>query len=145
MSITGIGNPSAAYGLAAPADLSVSVGKTEKPDPAEAARIRAEAARTRDQQALAAIREKGIYAWAQEVKYEKLKDRIRQQVLEDQGLSEKDLQLLPRDERAAAELTIQEAIARLVKAELEKVVKGKAAADADGQTPQGPQIIDISV
>ncbi len=112
---------------------------------ADQAAQKAEASKAKNKATLDAIKEKGIYAWAQEQKLEKLKEKARQQVLESRGQSEADLAALPKDQRAAAETSIEEAIARIIKEALEKNMMSKSAENADGQAPTGPMIIDISV
>lgn len=146
MSISGIGSAGFANPLAAlsPSIIEDKVG-VKRMSAADEAEARVLAARSKQDALLADIREKGIYAWAQEQKLAKIEAKARQQVLEDRGMTEADLAKLPEDERAAAELSIQEAIARIVKEALQKNLGNKSAADADGQTPTGPMIIDISV
>lgn len=146
MSISGIGSAGFANPLAAlsPSFTEDKVGE-KRMSAADQAEAKVLAARSKQDALLADIREKGIYAWAQEQKLAKIEAKARQQVLEDRGMTEADLAKLPEDERAAAETSIQEAIARLVKEALQKNLANKSAADADGQTSTGPMIIDISV
>jgi hypothetical protein len=147
MSISGLGSTGFANPLAALIpSVSQDVTATQKRmSPAEAAAAKVLAARSKQEAVLNEIKEKGIYAWAQEQKLEKIEAKARQLILEKRGLTEDDLAKMPEDERAATELSIQEAIAQLVKEALQKNMSNKSAANADGQTPTGPMIIDISV
>ncbi len=146
MSITGLGNAGFANplaGLLGPSSAA-EPGKAGPADPAEAA-AKAEASKARNRAVLEEIREKGIYAWAQEQKLKKLEEKAREQVLADRGMTEADLTRMPESARTAAETSIQEAIAQIVKESLEKALASKSAPDADGQVSTGPMIIDISV
>lgn len=147
MSITGLGNAGFANplaGLLGPSSAA-EPGKAGPADPAEAAAAKAEASKARNRAVLEEIREKGIYAWAQEQKLKKLEEKAREQVLADRGMTEADLARMPESARTAAETSIQEAIAQIVKESLEKALASKSAPDADGQVSTGPMIIDISV
>lgn len=138
----GFGNPVAELlGLGA----ATATKKSGTAGAADEAAAKAEAAQAKQAAVLKEIREKGIYAWAQEQKLAKLEARARQQVLEERGLTEQDLAKMPEGERDATEASIQEVIAQLVKDAMAKNMAHKSAADADGQTPTGPMIIDISV
>lgn len=147
MSISGVGSAGFANPLAGlTPSISQDISATEKRmSAAEAAAAKVLAARSKQDAILNEIKEKGIYAWAQEQKLEKIEAKARQLVLEKRGLTEDDLAKMPEDERAATELSIQEAIAQLVKEALQKNMANKSAANADGQTSTGPMIIDISV
>ena len=146
MSISGLGSAGFATPLEALSPSFVKdTANPKRMNAAEEAAAKLLAARSKQEAVLNEIKEKGIYAWAQEQKLAKIEAKARQQVLEDRGMTEADLAKLPEDERAAAELTIQEAIARLVKEALQKNLANKSAPDADGQTSTGPMIIDISV
>lgn len=146
MSISGLSagftNPLAS--LRSPA-VGGALDKSSPPDPAAEAAEKAEAAKSKNRAILDEIKEKGIYAWAQEQKLKKLEEMARQRALSDRGLTEADLAKMPESERAATEDSIQEIVAQMVKEALEKNMAGKSAANADGQKPAGPMIIDISV
>lgn len=115
--------------------------KAEKNDPAAQAEAKAEAKKTAQTALLNEIKEKGIYAWAQEVKMEKLKERIREQVLDSRGMDEKSLASASDD----VAKSIEEEIARLIKDALQKNLEGKVQQAAQDGQPTGPMIIDISV
>ena len=109
------------------------LGKTDSAKPsaaAEAAR-KAELAKSSQRAVLDEIREKGIYAWAQEQKLEKLKEKIEAEV---------------RSANPDADpATIESEVARLVKEAMEQALKTEAAEAAKRGEPAKPMIIDISV
>ena len=109
------------------------LGKTDSAKPsaaAEAAR-KAELAKSSQRAVLDEIREKGIYAWAQEQKLEKLKEKIEAEV---------------RSANPDADpATIDSEVARLVKDAMEQALKTEAAEAAKRGEPAKPMIIDISV
>lgn len=145
MSISGLGagfsNPIAALSPT----VELPGFKTGPTSAADEAAAKVAASRAKQEATLNEIREKGIYAWAQEQKLKKLEEKARQQVLQDRGVSEADLAKMPQSERTLAETSIQEAVAQLIKEALEKNLANTSAADADGQKAAGPMIIDISV
>ncbi|KQW73073.1 hypothetical protein ASE17_08975 [Phenylobacterium sp. Root77] len=109
------------------------LGKTDSAKPsaaAEAAR-KAELAQSTQRAVLDEIREKGIYAWAQEQKLEKLKEKI-----------EAEVKSANPDADAA---TVDNEVARLVKEAMEQALKTEAAESAKRGEPAKPMIIDISV
>jgi hypothetical protein len=109
------------------------LGKTDSAKPsaaAEAAR-KAELAESTQRAVLDEIREKGIYAWAQEQKLEKLKEKI-----------EAEVKSANPDADAA---TVDNEVARLVKEAMEQALKTEAAESAKRGEPAKPMIIDISV
>ncbi|WP_312165827.1 hypothetical protein [Phenylobacterium sp.] len=109
------------------------VGKTDSAKPsaaAEAAR-KAELSKSTQRALLDEIREKGIYAWAQEQKLEKLKEKI-----------EAEVKAANPDADPAA---IESEVARLVKDAMEQALKTEAAEAAKRGEPAKPMIIDISV
>ncbi|MBP6878703.1 MAG: hypothetical protein KBC34_11820 [Phenylobacterium sp.] len=109
------------------------LGKTDSAKPsaaAEAAR-KAELSKSSQRAVLDEIREKGIYAWAQEQKLEKLKEKIEAEV---------------RSANPDADpATIESEVARLVKEAMEQALKTEAAEAAKRGEPAKPMIIDISV
>lgn len=140
MSISAIGqsSPLAALlpgGAAAPTDKPAS--------PAEIAAAKAAAAKAKDKATLDAIRDKGIYQWAKEQQLEKLKEKIRAQVLAARGTSEGDLAKLDPKQRAATESSIEEEIARRIKEAMLDVLEHQAKSNQGGK--DAPAIIDIKV
>ena len=101
------------------------------PSAADAAAKRDEAAKLAQREALAQIREKGLYAWAQEQKLEKLKEKIRAQVMEANP--------------GADPATIENEVARQVKEAMEQTLKAEADEAAKRGEPARPMIIDISI
>ena len=130
-----VGSSSLANGLFSTDTLSKigQLGKTDSAKPsaaAEAAR-KAELAKSSQRAVLDEIREKGIYAWAQEQKLEKLKKKIEAEV---------------RSANPDADpATIDSEVARLVKEAMEQALKTEAAEAAKRGEPAKPMIIDISV
>lgn len=130
-----VGSSNLVDGLFATDTLSKigQLGKTDSAKPsaaAEAAR-KAEFAKSSQRAVLDEIREKGIYAWAQEQKLEKLKEKIEAEV---------------RSANPDADpATIESEVARLVKEAMEQALKTEAAEAAKRGEPAKPMIIDISV
>ena len=130
-----VGSSSLANGLFSTDTLSKigQLGKTDSAKPsaaAEAAR-KAELSKSAQRAVLDEIREKGIYAWAQEQKLEKLKEKIEAEV---------------RSANPDADpATIDSEVARLVKEAMEQALKTEAAEAAKRGEPAKPMIIDISV
>lgn len=130
-----VGSSNLVDGLFATDTLSKigQLGKTDSAKPsaaAEAAR-KAELAKSSQRAVLDEIREKGIYAWAQEQKLEKLKEKI-----------EAEIRSANPDADPA---TIDSEVARLVKEAMEQALKTEAAEAAKRGEPAKPMIIDISV
>ena len=78
------------------------------------------------------IREKGLRAWAHDQKMEKLKEKLRDQVLSEKKITEDGLAAMPSAQRAAIEGDIEKLIAE----KLEEVMKGeveKAAKEGKSQ------------
>lgn len=130
-----VGSSNLVDGLFATDTLSKigQLGKTDSAKPsaaAEAAR-KAELAKSSQRAVLDEIREKGIYAWAQEQKLEKLKEKIEAEV---------------RSANPDADpATIDSEVARLVKEAMEQALKTEAAEAAKRGEPAKPMIIAISV
>ena len=102
-----------------------------KPSAAAEAARKAELAKSSQRAVLDEIREKGIYAWAQEQKLEKLKEKIEAEV---------------RSANPDADpATIDSEVARLVKEAMEQALKTEAAEAAKRGEPAKPMIIDVSV
>lgn len=109
-----------------------SAKSTEGPaSAADIAAKKAETAKQLQRNLLDQIREKGLYAWAQEQKLEKLKEKIRAQVMEDNP--------------GADPATIENEVARQVKEAMEQTLKAEAEDAAKRGEPPRPMIIDISV
>lgn len=112
-------------------DSVISAGESSAPSAAEKAQARADAAKNSQRALLDEVRKKGIYAWAQEQRFEKLKARIREQVMSANPDAD------PAD--------IEQEITRLVREAIEQALKEEASAAAKrGETPK-PMIIDIMV
>ncbi|WP_292227327.1 hypothetical protein [Brevundimonas sp.] len=78
------------------------------------------------------IREKGLRAWAHDQKMEKLKEKLRDQVLSEKKITEDGLAAMPSAQRSAIEGDIEKLIAE----KLEEVMKGeveKAAKEGKSQ------------
>ena len=130
-----VGSSNLVDGLFATDTLSKigQLGKTDsvKPSAAAEAARKAELAKSSQRAVLDEIREKGIYAWAQEQKLEKLKEKIEAEV---------------RSANPDADpATIDSEVARLVKEAMEQALKTEAAEAAKRGEPAKPMIIDISV
>lgn len=139
MSISAIGASVLGALLPAVADAA------SKPESvADVAAMRAAESKTKTKATLDAIREKGIYQWAQEVKAEKLKEKLRAEILESRGTSEGDLAKLDPRQRASAESSIAEELARRIKEAMLAMLEDHATADPKGKQT-GPAIIDIKV
>ena len=113
------------------------IGKTDSarstpPSAADQAATKAEAAKVRQQSDLEQIRDKGIYAWAQEQKLAKLKEKIRAEVIAERGGSI-DL------------AAIEGEVARRVQEAMGEALKAQASDAARRGEPPKPMIIDISV
>ncbi|MFN3878261.1 MAG: hypothetical protein ACK4MH_07780 [Brevundimonas sp.] len=79
------------------------------------------------------IREKGLSAWAHDQQMEKLKEKLRAQVLSDKKLSEDDLAAMPTEQRSSVETEIQKMIEDMIREAMktameEAATKGKTQA-----------------
>ena len=110
---------------------------------ADTAAIKAADSKAKTKATLDAIRDKGIYQWAKEQQVEKLKEKIRAQVLQARGTSEADLAKLDPKARATTEASIEEEIARRIKEAMLQELEHQARSDQGGK--QGPAIIDIRI
>jgi hypothetical protein len=146
MSISGLSGASM-VNLALPTTPgSLGVGASGQPQTAaEKAKAKADAAAARQLADLDAIRKKGIYAWAQEQKLEALKAKIRAQVLSDRKMDEATLKSMNPEDRASAESSIGEEVARRIKEAMQATLEGQAKEAAAKGEPPKPMIIDISV
>jgi len=134
-----VGASSLANSLFAPNPLGAlgQIGNTDSarstsPSPADQAATKADAAKARQQSDLEQIRDKGIYAWAQEQKLAKLKEKIRAEVIAERGGST-DL------------AAIEGEVARRVQEAMGEALKAQASDAARRGEPPKPMIIDISV
>jgi hypothetical protein len=144
MSIGGLSG-AALVGPALPTSAGFSQIADQPQTAAEKAKAKADAAADAQTSMLADIRKKGIYAWAQEQKLEALKAKIRAQVLADRKIDENTLAGMKPEDRASAETSLEEEIARRIKEAMQGAMEGQAKqAAADGKPPK-PMIIDISV
>lgn len=121
------------------------VDQTAKTDSAaDTAKARADAAAARQTQELADVRQKGIYAWAQEKKLEALKEKIEQQMKTEAGEGEivagSDPATWSKDETS-----FEAEVARRMEKMLEDAMKSESSkAESEGRNPNA-MIIDISV
>jgi hypothetical protein len=121
-------------------------GADKKPLSAvEKANAAAEASHAKSAATLDEIRKKGLYAWAQEQKFENLKAKVRAQLLDEKGLSEKDVAGMDDKSRSSFEASLQEQIAQRVKEAMQSSLEHQAKDDAKQGKPAAPMIIDISV
>lgn len=144
MSISGLSGASI-IGSALPASPGFGAVSDKPLSAAEKAKAKADAAAAAQASMLADIRKKGIYAWAQEQKLEALKAKIRAQVLADRKTDEATLQGMNPEDRASAESSIEEEIARRIKEAMQANLEGQAKDAAAQGKPPKPMIIDISV
>jgi hypothetical protein len=146
MSISGLSGASF-IGSALPTSPGLGLGAPsgQPQTPAEKAKAKADAAAAAQTSMLADIRKKGIYAWAQEQKLEALKAKIRQQVLADRKMDENTLKGMNPEDRASAESSIEEEIARRIKEAMQANLEGQAKDAAAQGKPPKPLIIDISI
>lgn len=135
MTIGAVGTPTPTL----PMGDVTAIGKPR--DPAEAAKDRAEASKLKQQQVLDQVREKGLYQWAQETRFEKLKEKIREQIMAERGLDAAGVDALSDDQRNS----LEQEISKRVQEVMQEAMSGEAkAAQAEGRPPK-PMIIDISV
>ncbi|WP_304176201.1 hypothetical protein, partial [Phenylobacterium aquaticum] len=113
--------------------LATSSGQPQTP--AEKAKAAADAAKAAQQQLLDEVKRKGLYAWAQEQKFEALKAKIRAQILQEKGLTEEGLAGMDQTSRTSMETAIQEEITRRIKDVMKTELEGKAHADAKAGKP----------
>jgi hypothetical protein len=142
MSIDGIG---AMLGLGAPQATKASEKTDKTPSPADAAKARAEAAAARQKSDLDEVREKGIYAWAQEKKLEALKEKIEKEMKAEKGLDEGTLSAMSPEERAAVMTSLEAEIAKRVQEVMRDTLTEEAKKAAKEGRPAQPMIIDIAV
>lgn len=131
--------------LGAPQSVKPTTQAEKAPSAADAAKARAEAAAARQKSDLDAIREKGIYAWAQEQKLKALEEKIRQEMLKESGGGNKIVAGSDPATWSKDETSFEAEVARRMKKILEDAMGAQAQnAVADGK-PAEAMIIDISV
>jgi hypothetical protein len=141
MAIDGIG---AMLGLGAPLATKPNE-KTEKTQsPADIAKAKAEAAALRVKTDLDAVREKGIYAWAQEQKLEKLREKIEAEMKKEAGEGAIVKGSDPAD-WSKDQTSFEAEVARRMQQALEDAMKSESKKAENEGRPPGPMIIDISV
>ena len=113
----------------------------ETKSPADEAEARAEAAAARQKADLAEIREKGLYQYAQERKFEALKARIEKELRAERGIDDNAYAAMSTEEKSSLEQEIAKRIQEAMKTALDGESKRAAA---EGR-PAQPLIIDISV
>ena len=79
------------------------------------------------------IREKGMTAWAHDKKMEALKQRIRDELLAQRGLTREGVDALPEADRT----TVENEIARLIEERLQKTLEAQAEVAAQGGKTEG--------
>ena len=79
------------------------------------------------------IREKGLTAWAHEKKMEALKERIKDELLAQRGLTKDGVAALPEADRT----TVETEIARLVEERLQETMQAQAEDAAKGGKTEG--------
>lgn len=86
------------------------------------------------------IREKGLSAWAHEQQMEKLKERLRAEVLAGKAMSEQDVAALPAEQQLSVEAEIEKMIVQKLQEAMQRAVEEAAET---GQTQA--ILVDISV
>lgn len=79
------------------------------------------------------IREKGLTAWAHEKKMEALKERIREQLMAERGVTREGVAALPEADRT----TVENEIAKLVEERLQQTMEAQAEEAAQGGKTEG--------
>ncbi|TAJ72345.1 MAG: hypothetical protein EPO51_09570 [Phenylobacterium sp.] len=145
MAIDGIG---AMLSLGTPT-ASKGLGQTDKTDktsdPADAAKARAEAAAARAKSELDEVREKGLYAWAQEKKFEALKAKIEKEMKAKNGLDDASLAAMSPEERSKVLTSLEAEIAKRIQEVMQETLTEEAKKAAKEGRPAQPMIIDIAV
>lgn len=79
------------------------------------------------------IREKGLTAWAHDKKMEALKERIKDELLAQQGLTKDGVAAMPEAQRT----TVETEIARMVEERLQQTLQAQAQDAAQGGKTEG--------
>lgn len=130
--------------------LPTATGGVEQPgkapeNPADAAKARAEAAASRQKATLDEVREKGLYAWAQEQKFEALKAKIEKEMKAAKGISDASLAAMTPEERAATLTSLEAEISKRIQEVMKDALTGEAQKAAKEGRPAQPMVIDIAV
>jgi hypothetical protein len=138
-SMLSLGMPTAAKGLG-------QTDTTDKAsDPAAAAKARAEAAAARQKSDLDEVREKGLYAWAQEKKFEALREKIEKELKAAKGIDDKSLAAMSPEDRKATMSSLEAEIAKRIQDVMQQSLTEEAQKAAKEGRPAQPMIIDIAV
>ena len=86
------------------------------------------------------IRQKGLSAWAHEQQMEKLKERLRAEILSDRKLTEGDVAAMTPESRTS----VEDEIARLIEQRLQQAMEAEVQNAAEQGKTQGV-VLDISV
>ncbi|MDQ1154580.1 hypothetical protein [Brevundimonas sp. SORGH_AS_0993] len=86
------------------------------------------------------IRQKGLGAWAHDQQMEKLRQRLRAEVLSDRHMTEGDVAAMKPESRAS----IEDEIAKLIDQKLQEAMKAKVE-DAAGKGKTEAVLLNISV
>lgn len=144
MSISGLSGASI-MASALPSGINLGAPSDKPMSAAEKAQAQADARAAAQKADLDAIRQKGIYAWAQQEKLEALKKKIRAQILAERKSDEATLAGMKPEDRASAEKSIEEEIAERIKQMMKATMEGEAKTAAAQGKPVKPMIIDVSV
>lgn len=117
----------------------------ERKTPADEAKARAEAAAARQKADLAEIKEKGLYKYAQERKFEALKAKIEKDLLAERGIDEKTLAGMTPEEQSAVKSSLEQEISKRIQEAMKSALEGESKKAAAEGRPAQPMIIDISV
>lgn len=131
--------------LGAPQSAKSNPQAEKAQSPADAAKARAEAAAARQKSDLNAVREKGIYAWAQEQKLKALEEKIRQEMEKESGGANKIVAGSDPATWSKDETSFEAEVARRMKNILEEAMGAQAQKAAAEGKPAEAMIIDISV
>jgi anti-sigma28 factor (negative regulator of flagellin synthesis) len=133
--------------LGAPIGPATATEPTTKPakSPADLAKERAEASAARQKQDLAEVREKGLYAWAQEKKFEALKAQIEKEMKAAKGIDDASLAAMSPEERAAVMTSLEAEIAKRIQEVMKDTLTEEAKTAAKQGRPPTAMIIDIAV
>lgn len=145
MAVDGIG---AMLSLGAPAATKLLASEDKKaPSAADAAKSRTDAAAAKQKAELDAIREKGIYAYAQEQKFEALKKKIEEELKREQGVDGNGKIVAGDDPSTWSkdDTSFEAEVARRMQKIMEEAMTTEAKKAAQEGRPAQPMIIDISV
>jgi hypothetical protein len=141
MAIGGIG---AMLSLGGP-QASQSVEQTRKFDPAGEAQAKAASSAERQKRDLDEVREKGLYAWVQEKKFEALREKIEKELKAQRGLDDASLAAMSPEARDAVMTSLEEEISKRIQEVMQNSLTEEAQKAAKEGRPAQPMIIDIAV